>query len=158
MGVGPCGDLLGTVLFSLKSHRHPGTGARGPQGWHLPQYLGMETDIQHHCHPRSNLLLQGRGPRLVTLVTLGIFPITLGLQEAVSWAAPWCSVSLNLPPARGCCHPVPAHRRWLWAHRGGHTGPGTPPCGGAGCGPHPATESWSWQTRHQFLIMLQMPP
>lgn len=88
-----------------------GQGVRGPQGWHrdgtrnsapLPPQLGPPT-------PTSSSKADGHAG-LYWLHWVS-FPLPSGLQEAVSWAAPWQSVSLNLPPARHLLlppHPSPA--------------------------------------------------
>lgn len=109
MGAGPYGHLLGMVLFGLQPHQHPGTGGKGM----------ASTPVAGDGSRNSALLPPQLGPPAPTFSSTaeghtGLhwlhwapFPMTSRLQEAVSWAAPWWSVSPNPPPAQPL--PLPPH-------------------------------------------------
>lgn len=101
----------------------PGQGARGPQGWHLPQYLGMGAEAQHRCHPSWDPLLRGRGPYWVALVTLGIFPDALraaGGRELGSTVVECFPKSASIAASAAATSSLPGRGD------GGHAGLGTP--------------------------------
>lgn len=65
-------DFVGTSQrgsFLSCSHTGiPGLRARGPQGWHLLQCLGMGAEIQHCFHPNWDTQLQHHPPRQRTIL------------------------------------------------------------------------------------------
>lgn len=104
-----------------------GLRARGPQGWHLLQCLGMGAEIQHCCHPCWGTELQHPPPRKKTI--LGYTGYSGGLPQCPQgcrrlWTGQHQgqNIYLDQSPAQILLLTLSPSGRADY----GHTGPGNP--------------------------------